>query len=120
MGASKIVEPVVDGFFEAVELPASYVARYQQTAAAEHFSLGDQYDLLAGDGRAVAVTLTTLVGTEGDEEVGNDSYIGALGTVADRDIGYLRKQYFAVRRHRSLSGPIPVPKVFAEKCIAEI
>src|SRR5712692_7342201 len=79
--ASKIAEPVADGFFDPVELPASYIARFQNTPNAEHFAIGDRYDLLLGNGTIATIKLTTLVGCETDEGVGNDSFIGALGTV---------------------------------------
>jgi hypothetical protein len=95
------VQPVVDGFFEPVELPASYIAQFQKKPGSEHFALGDQCDLLTGAGNPVTVTLTTLVGTEGDEQVGNDSYIGAPATVARPMDLYLTQGYYAVRRHKS-------------------
>jgi hypothetical protein len=101
--AHKIVQPVVDGFFQPVELPASYIAQFLKKPGVEHFALGDQYDLLTGDGNPVTTVLTTLVGTEGDEETGNDSYIGALATVKDRDTGYLSDGYYAVRRHKQVA-----------------
>lgn len=98
--AVTIVEPVADGFFLPVELSASYISQHLRKPEAEHFSLGDQYDLLTGDGRDIPITLTSLVGTEGDEETGNDSYIGALATVKAGDVGFLVKNYYAVRRHK--------------------
>jgi len=109
-GARKITQPVAEGFFDPVELPASYIAQFQKKAGAEHFSLGDRYDLLAGEGTIVTIKLTSLVGTEGDEEVGNASYVGALATTARPVDLYLTKGYYAVRRHRLVSVPVPVPK----------
>ena len=53
---------MVGGFFDPVELPASYIARFQATPNAEHFALGDRYDLLLGNGIITMVKLTTLVG----------------------------------------------------------
>jgi hypothetical protein len=98
------VQPVVEGFYDPVELPASYIAPFLKKPGSEHFALGDQYDLLTGAGNSVTITLTTLVGTEGDEQVGNDSYIGALATTARPMDLYLTKGYYAVRHHK------PAPK----------
>lgn len=98
--APKIVQPVVDGFFEHVELPASCIAKFQRKLASEHFALGDQFDLLTGASNPITITLTTLVGTEGDEQVGNDSYIGALATVERPMDIYMTQGYYAVRRHK--------------------
>lgn len=98
--ARKIAPPVAQAFFEPVELPASYVRQFQKSADAEHFTIGDGYDLLVGNGIIRTIKLTTLVGCETDEEVGNDSYIGALGTLQDNNAWLLpTKGYFAVRRH---------------------
>jgi hypothetical protein len=82
--AEKIPCPVQVGVFCPVKLPLSYIAQFQQSPGAEHFSVGDKYDLLLDSGSVVTVTLTTLVGFESDEGVGNDSFIGALATV-DKD-----------------------------------
>lgn len=98
--AVKINSPVADGFLGPVALPAGYVNRFQKGSGAERFAIGDRYDLLLGGDDVATFTVTTLVGFEGDEETGNDSYIGALGTV-DRDTGLLfERDYYAVRRHR--------------------
>jgi hypothetical protein len=98
--AHKLAIPVAEGFFDAVELPATYISQYQKVAGAERFSIGDQYDLLLGNGGTATVTLTTLIGCEGDEFTGNDSFIGALATVKDRNSLLFTKNYYAVRRHR--------------------
>jgi len=97
--ARKLTAPVADGFFDPVELPASYIARFQNGPDAEHFAIGDRYDLLLGNGTVATIRLTTLVGCETDEEVGNDSFIGALGTIERKDSLVLAKNYYAVRRH---------------------
>ncbi len=114
--ASKIAEPVADGFFDPVELPASYIARFQNTPNAEHFAIGDRYDLLLGNGTIATIKLTTLVGCETDEGVGNDSFIGALGTVERKDSLVFTKSYYAVRRHQESpsGGAKPRPKSPAE------
>lgn len=99
--APSIVEPVAPGFFMPVELPPSYIAQFENRPDAEHFALGQRYDVLVY-GNAVEVTLTSLVGTEGDEGVGNDSYIGALATVTSKCslLDGSDDMYFAVRPHR--------------------
>jgi len=114
--ASKIAAPVADGFFNPVELPASYIARFQNTPNAEHFTIGDRYDLLLGNGVIATIKLTALVGCETDEEVGNDSFIGALGTVEKDDALVFTKDYYAVRRHQDTSSGAgkPGPKTTNE------
>lgn len=107
--ARKIPQPVVGGFFEPVELPANYIARFQTTPKAEHFALGDRYDLLLGNGIITTVKLTTLVGCETDEGVGNDSFIGAIGTV-EKNAMFLTNGYFAVRRHQDVKNDVAKPK----------
>src|SRR5260370_15894024 len=70
------------------------------------FALGDKYDLIV-DGNSIAnVTITTLVGFESDEGVGNDSFVGALATLEKdkQDWLYFMKGYLVVRRHRELPG----------------
>jgi len=102
--AVKIAEPKADAFFYPVGLPASFVSQLQKkTPRAERFSIGDRYDVLLDGGRVATITLDRLVGFENDEQVGNDSYIGALGRVAPRDIPRLAKDYYVARRHRSAS-----------------
>jgi hypothetical protein len=98
--ALKIAPPVAEAFFDPVELPAGYIASFQNIPGAEHFALGDLYDLIVGNGSITTVKLTTLIGCETDEEVGNDSFIGALATVTS---GRLPSggNYYAVRRHHS-------------------
>jgi hypothetical protein len=112
--ARKIAEPVASGFFAPVELPASYVAQFQETPNAEHFAIGDRYDLMLGDGTIATIKLTTLVGCETDEEVGNDSFIGALGTVENEEALVLAKDYYAVRRHQESQSNETKPKTAAE------
>lgn len=97
--APRIVDPVTGGFFLPVELPASYIAEFLKKPSAYRFALGEEYDVLI-DGGAISVKLTTLVGTEGDEEVGNESYIGALATVVGECSLFGTNAYYVVRRHR--------------------
>jgi hypothetical protein len=100
--AAKIAYPVADGFFSPVMLPRTYVAGLQKGPGSERFAVGDHYDLLLGGGGVATVTLTTLVGFEGDEETGNDSFIGALATLDDRDALLFQRNYYVVRRHVAL------------------
>jgi hypothetical protein len=109
-GATKIAYPIADGFFSPVGLSPEYVSMLQKKPAAERFSLGDRYDLLLGNGEIATITLTTLVGFESDEGVGNDSFIGALATPDRNDQLISTKNYYAVRRHVELSANSPKPK----------
>jgi len=97
--AVKIPYPIADSFFNPVGLPPSYISGFQQKPGAERFSIGDRYDLLLGGGAVTTVRLTTLVGFESDEAVGNDSFIGALATAEDPDWLLFTKNYYVVRRH---------------------
>jgi hypothetical protein len=106
--AHRLAYPVAEDFFDPVELPASYIAQFQKAPNVEHFAVGDQYGLLLSNGRIATVTLTTLIGSQSDEQVGNDSFIGALATVNNRDDLLFTKGYYAVRRHQDLQdGPKP-------------
>jgi hypothetical protein len=111
--ARAIPDPVAEAFFNPVEVPASYIARFEQKSNAEHFVLGDRYDLLLGNGTIATVRLSTLIGCETDEQVGNDSFIGALGTVEKKDSLVFAKNYYGVRRHQELP-PNQRPKTTAE------
>ncbi len=106
----KIASPVAQGFLTPEALPARYIARLQHGPDAEHFRVGDHYDLLAGGNEVATVTLTTLVGSEGDEGVGNDSYIGALGTLDDHDGMLNASSYYVVRRHAESPGGTLQPR----------
>jgi hypothetical protein len=55
-----------------------------------------------------------LVGCETDEGVGNDSFIGALGTVEKGDALVFTKDYYAIRRHREPQSDGTKPKTTAE------
>jgi hypothetical protein len=105
--AEKLVCPIAVGFFCPVKLPASYIAQFQKGPNMEHFALGDKYDVVQDGSSILTVTVTTLVGFESDEGVGNDSFIGALATL-EKDkqdwLMYYTPGYLAVRRHRELAG----------------
>jgi hypothetical protein len=107
--AKRIADPTVGGFFMPVKLPASYLSQFLKGPDAERFALGDKYDLLLDEGKVATVTLTTLVGTEGDEQVGNDSFIGALATLENKDdIMYMASGgIYVIRRHRKLPDSKP-------------
>jgi len=108
--AVKIAYPIADSFFNPVGLSPAYVAGFQQKPGAEHFSIGDRYDLLLGDGGVTTVKLTTLVGFQSDEVVGNDSFIGALATPEDPDWLLFSRNYYVVRRHVDLPPNSPKPR----------
>jgi hypothetical protein len=97
--ARRMIDPVAEGFFTPFELPATYIAQLQVAPGSERFALGGEYDLLTG-GDKIPVKLTTLIGTRGDEEVGNNSYIGALATVVGPCTLFATKGYYVVRRHQ--------------------
>jgi len=102
--ARRIADPAVGGFFMPMELPTSYVAQFLKAPDMERFALGDRYDLLLDSGQVATVTLTKLVGTEADEEVGNNSFIGALATLENKDEPMYMESggIFVIRRHRKL------------------
>ena len=89
-------------FLSPVALPAGYVAGFQKRPGAEHFAVGDRYDLLLDSGTVAAITLTRLVGDEGDEGTGGQSFIGAIGTIAKAGRPFFTKDYYAVTRHSAL------------------
>jgi hypothetical protein len=91
--ARKIANPAASAFFSPVELPESYIERFQKRPIGEHFAIGDRYDLLLG-GTVATIKLTSLVGCETDEEVGND--------------------YYAVRRHQEPQSDRAQPKSSAQ------
>ena len=101
--AEKLVCPMAVGFFCPVKLPASYIAQFQKAPNVEHFALGDKYDVVQDGSSILTVTVTTLIGFESDEGVGNDSFIGALVTLEKNKqdaLMYYTPGYLAVRRHR--------------------
>jgi hypothetical protein len=111
--ARKIANPAASAFFSPVELPESYIERFQKRPIGEHFAIGDRYDLLLG-GTVATIKLTSLVGCETDEEVGNDSFIGALGTVEKDDALVFTNDYYAVRRHQEPQSDRAQPKSSAQ------
>lgn len=108
-GSVKIPAPIITHFpFPPIGLASGHVRRFQTARGAERFSIGDQYDLLLGNGRVSSVTLTRYVGFLSDEEVGNESYIGALARVPEADRPFLRG-YQAVTRHQDDLGASTAP-----------
>jgi hypothetical protein len=99
--SEELAPPVAGGFFRPVRVPESFAVRFQKGPSAEHFALGDKYDLLLDGGVVKTVTLTTLVGAETDEGIGNDSFLGAVATLSKDDIGFqfMTKDYYVLRRH---------------------
>jgi hypothetical protein len=105
--AEKLVCPMAVGFFCPVKLPSSYIAHFQKGPNMEHFALGDKHDVVQDGSGILTVTVTTLIGFESDEGVGNDSFIGALATLeTDKQdwLMYYTPGYLAVRGHRELPG----------------
>ncbi len=103
-----IAPPVAEGFFDPMTLNAKFVdGVLRGQAGAEHFHLGERYELLLGHDQIATITLTSLVGSEGDEFVGNDSYIGALATVDNQDSLFASGNYYVVRRAEKTSGETP-------------
>jgi hypothetical protein len=96
--AKKLVPEAVR-FFEAVGISEKFIAPFQKAPSSEHFAVGDQYNLILEENHVATVSLTTLIGCETDEGVGNDSFIGALATLNEDDLPYFRKDYYALRRH---------------------
>jgi hypothetical protein len=113
--AERLTDPVVAGFFMPKKLPWSYIAKFQKRPDAEQFKVGDKYDLLMDCGMAAPVTLTTMIGTEGDEEVGNDSYIGALATPSNSEhLLLFSNSFYVLRRHRELGSGQPYPRKYQQ------
>lgn len=102
--AGIIAYPIADAFFDPMVLRPEDVARFQKGPQSERFAIGDRYDLLLGDGSAVAVKLTSLVGFAADEAVGNDSFIGALAVTGQPERLLFSKNYYVVRRHVEAPG----------------
>jgi hypothetical protein len=102
--ARKIPEPTAEVLFPPQAVSAAGLASVQGKPGMERFAIGDRYDVLVDAGHVATMTLTTLVAAEGDEATGNDSYIGALGTVAAEDLRFLTQKYYAVRRHGATRG----------------
>jgi hypothetical protein len=103
--AVKIPSAVALGFFIPVALPQPYVAKFQNPPDGVPFKPGDEYDLIGGAGVVARATLTTLVGFESDEGVGNDSYIGALADVNPPETLIFGTEYFVVRPSASSERP---------------
>lgn len=103
--ARVLPSPVVFGFFSPAELAASYVMQLRKEFNFEPFGIGDRYQLLVGGGTPRPITLTTLVGFQSDEAVGNESLIGALATVEGSAPLLLTRGYYAVRRAESGGTP---------------
>jgi hypothetical protein len=95
----KLAAPKAESFLNPRVLPAGYVAKFQTQPGAEHFAVGNRYDLLLDSGRVATLTLATLVGDEGDEGTGGQSFIGAIGVVAKTGRRFFTKDYYAVARH---------------------
>jgi hypothetical protein len=116
--AASMVVPIADAFFTPKALSADFLAGLPKERGAERFAVGDLYDLLLDGGRVATITLTTLIGFESDEFVGNDSYIGALGIVAPEDLPFFTKDYYVVQHRQAArragpTRPTRQPAIFA-------
>lgn len=101
--STAIPQPRAFGFFGPIGVSPSDIAGIlkRNPGAREQFTIGDRYDLLTGGGHVVAVTLTQLVACPGDEQVGNDSYIGAIAQVSAADLALLASNdYYVVVPHQ--------------------
>lgn len=104
----EIAPPKADGFFDPVSLSRSDMERFRTATATEHFAIGDRYDLLLDNGHVATVTLTSLVGFMSDEQVGNDSYVGALGQVSRDDMRFFTRDYYVLRPHAPVQRDRPL------------
>ena len=95
----KLTAPKAESFLSPRALPVEYVAKFQARPGAEHFAVGNRYDVLLDSGRVAALTLTTLIGDEGDEGTGGQSFLGAIGVVAKSGRRFFTRDYYAVTRH---------------------
>lgn len=106
--ARRLVQPV-SAIFPPIELPPDYLAGFLKQPGVFRFALGEEFDVLTGID-AIRVKLTRLVGTEGDEGVGNDSYIGALATVVGDCPLLAGTDFYVVRTHKEpICGTKPRP-----------
>ena len=95
--AVKIPAPKADGFFDPEALSLGDVERGRDSASTERFAIGDRYDLVLDRGHVATVVLTSLVAFESDEQVGNDSYVGAIARVSASDLAFFTRDYYVVR-----------------------
>jgi hypothetical protein len=91
--------PVADAFFNPVTLPNNLLAKFGKSPGWQPFAVGESYDLLLGGNDIVNVRLTQLVAALGDEAVGNESYVGALATVAKNNSLASSTDYYALEPH---------------------
>lgn len=95
--ARKIRPPKASAFFDPEEMSLADIERFRDSTSTERFAVGDRYDLVLDGGHVATVTLSSLVGFESDEQVGNDSYVGAIATIAAPDLPFFTMDYYAVR-----------------------
>lgn len=87
---------VVAGFFDPVLVSTEYSKRFQNDKAAEKFDIGKKYRVVWGNGNSGVIKITSLVACQTDEFVGNDSYIGAVGTFEGGDGAELSGDHYVV------------------------
>jgi hypothetical protein len=110
VGATKVPPPIIKLYpFPPIALTQAGLKQFRAKPGSTPFAVGDTFTLMLDDGRNAPITLTRLVGFQNDEEVGNESFIGALGRVADTNRDGLRKDYYIVSDRNTSSVPPPSP-----------
>jgi hypothetical protein len=115
--ARPLPDPAALGFLSPRELWPDFVAKLPRKSGAERFRIGDQFDLLMGDGRSTTVTLSTLIGYVSNDEDDDPSYIGAIAKVNEAAALVGARNYYALRRH-VVSAPQPPPDHHAPRTFA--
>lgn len=92
-----IAAPVIEAFFDPFEITAHFLDRVKPSEGAEHFTIGDRYDVLLGNGTIATVRLTELVAEQADIDA--NVYIGALGTEEKANSLIFTHNYYVARRH---------------------
>lgn len=94
--AKPIPPPAAGAFFEPDGISPEFSQRFQAGPGKWRFALGDHYRLLMGQGNVLPVVLSTLVGCETDEAVGNDSYVGAVAQTAGPQPWLTTPDYYVI------------------------
>jgi hypothetical protein len=95
----KLSPPVAGAFFDPFSLPNHLLTKFRKLPEWWPFSIGESYDLLLGGNDVVTVRVTDLVAAIGDEQVGNDSYVGGLANLTENGSLASSKDYFALQPH---------------------
>lgn len=92
-----IVGPVIEAFFDPFEITTRFLDQVKAPEGAEHFAIGDRYDVLLGNGTIATVRLTELVAEQADIDA--NVYVGALGTEEKANSLIFTRNYYVARRH---------------------